>query len=135
MLAWGYRVEAVETDAVHRSQSSRTTSGIQGYSPSPVDLSNMTLDKEMTLAAEKLAENAHLIWAKKTLEDLTAKGTSSTDGVKCIGVSKYRAVSGGGMLITLVPWDILTDTEKQKNRFTAQEIIKFWQFHGFKVSP
>lgn len=38
------------------------------------------------------------------------------------------------MLVTLVPWDILTDSERQKNRFSTQEILKFLQYHGYKVS-
>lgn len=35
------------------------------FAPKPVDLSSMTLEKDMTTVAEKMAEQSHLIWAKK----------------------------------------------------------------------
>lgn len=89
MLAFGYQVESVEADSSHRSGAGQAQGGIQGYNPRPVDLSNMTLNREMGFAAEKMAENAHLIWAKKTLDDITAKGKNvrSTTRSK---VEKYK---------------------------------------------
>lgn len=37
------------------------------------------------------------------------------------------------MPLTLVPWDLLTDFERRKNRFRTQEIIKFLQYHGYRI--
>lgn len=47
------------------------------YHPHPVDMTNLTLSREMQNMAERLAENAHDIWARKKMEDL------STCGGKC----------------------------------------------------
>uniref|UniRef100_A0A1I7XL42 RyR domain-containing protein n=1 Tax=Heterorhabditis bacteriophora TaxID=37862 RepID=A0A1I7XL42_HETBA len=40
---------------------------------------------------------------------------------------------GGFMPIPLVPWDLLTDFERRKDRFRAMEILKFLQYHGYRV--
>lgn len=44
------------------------------YNPHPVDMTNLTLSREMQNMAERLAENAHDIWAKKKKEELTTNG-------------------------------------------------------------
>lgn len=44
------------------------------YNPHPVDMSNLTLGREMQNMAERLAENAHDIWSKKKNEELNACG-------------------------------------------------------------
>lgn len=33
----------------------------------------------------------------------------------------------------LVPWDLLTDFERRKDRFRAVEILKFFQYHGYRI--
>lgn len=44
------------------------------YNPHPVDMTNLTLSREMQNMAERLAENAHDIWAKKKKEELVVNG-------------------------------------------------------------
>ncbi|KAK6027176.1 RIH domain protein, partial [Ostertagia ostertagi] len=78
-----------------------------------MDLSSMTLEKDMVSAGEKMAEHSHLIWAKKVWNDLNTKG--------------------GFLPTILVPWDLLTDFERRKDRFRATEILKFVQYHGYHV--
>lgn len=44
------------------------------YHPNPIDMTNLTLSREMQNMAERLAENAHDIWAKKKKEELNTCG-------------------------------------------------------------
>jgi ryanodine receptor 2 len=44
------------------------------YSPRPVDMANLTLSREMQNTAERLAENAHDIWARKKKEEIETTG-------------------------------------------------------------
>uniref|UniRef100_A0A8R1HP75 Ryanodine receptor n=2 Tax=Caenorhabditis japonica TaxID=281687 RepID=A0A8R1HP75_CAEJA len=116
LMAWNYSFEMVDRDANDRASAARTLSGtsISNFAPKPIDLSSMTLEKDMVNAAEKMAEHSHLIWAKKVMNDLNTKG--------------------GFMPIPLVPWDLLTDFERRKDRFRASEILKFLQYHGYHVN-
>lgn len=49
-------------------------SDLYNYNPQPVDMTNLTLSREMQNMAERLAENAHDIWAKRKKEELEACG-------------------------------------------------------------
>lgn len=56
------------------SSSSFVQSDLYNYNPQPVDMTNLTLSREMQNMAERLAENAHDIWAKRKKEELEACG-------------------------------------------------------------
>lgn len=73
----------------------------------------MNMSKDLSVAAERVSENAHQIWSKRMMEELSEKGA--------------------GMFMAMVPWDLLTDFERRKYRFRAQEILKFLQYHGYRV--
>lgn len=46
----------------------------QGYIPSPKDLHGVNVTRELVDLAERLADNAHQIWAKQKMEELEGIG-------------------------------------------------------------
>ncbi|XP_063865198.1 ryanodine receptor-like isoform X9 [Scylla paramamosain] len=108
-----YESEGVSTsgrEQLHRQD----TSDLYNYNPQPVDMTNLTLSREMQNMAERLAENAHDIWAKRKKEEVEA--------------------CGGGIHPQMVPYDMLTEKEKRKDRFRSVELLKYLQFMGYKLT-
>ncbi|XP_023320280.1 ryanodine receptor isoform X3 [Eurytemora carolleeae] len=84
------------------------------YRPQPADMTNLTLSKEMMNLSERLAEDGHDIQALREKNDLNLRG-------------------GGPINLTLVPFDLLTESEKKKNRERCQELLKYIQFTGYNL--
>ena len=63
------------------------SASIQDYNPQPVDMANLTLSRDMQTMAERLAENAHDMWAKQAKQESEALGASIHP--QMVGLTSY----------------------------------------------
>lgn len=150
LIAMGWTIDRLEQEGVRHAQSpnniSRTASRadiynnvgqqssnldqnqrrelLQNYNPQPVDTSNLSLSRELQNLAERSAENAHDLWARKTIEDWEMKLRATTGDILRSPIMLHPMMA---------PYDLLTDKEKRKNRERSQELLKYMLFEGYKV--
>ena len=113
MLALDWHIEYSEGAGQAAAPSSHDTNPAN-YRPQPADMTNLTLSKEMMNLSERLAEDGHDIQALKQKNALYNSG-------------------GGAINLLLVPFDLLTESEKKKNRERCQELLKYIQFMGYNL--
>lgn len=89
------------------------------YIPKPIDTSKITLPEELLALTEKIAENVHEVWSAGRLADGWTYGEERNDAEK-----KHPC---------LVPYDQLTETEKDFDRNTAFETIKLIVALGYRI--
>lgn len=85
----------------------------------PIDTSHVRLGDDITELAEKLAENAHKVWAATRIADGWTKGPKRDDD------KKHHP--------GLVPYEELSEGEKEYDRKLAVETIKLVMALGFEI--
>ncbi|CAF4829750.1 unnamed protein product, partial [Rotaria sp. Silwood1] len=86
---------------------------VPDYAPKALDFNSVTMNRDMQDLSEALARNAHEIWAKQLKDRLAA--------------------IGGGLHCRLVPFELLTDKEKQKDLKFYQDLVKYLHTFGYRV--
>lgn len=90
------------------------------YTPQPIDTEEVVLPKELNLLAEEIAKNVHEVWAEGRIKDGWTYGKERDD------VQKHHPC--------LVPYEELSEKEKEYDRNTSQETLKLIMKLGFKIT-
>lgn len=89
------------------------------YIPQPIDTKDVVLPKELSSLAEEIAKNVHEVWSVGRMKDGWTYGEERNDA------EKHHPC--------LVPYEELTETEKEYDRKTSQETLKLIMKLGFKI--
>lgn len=89
------------------------------YTPNPVDTSSIVLDDTLTELMEAIAKNVHDIWAAGRIADGWTYGEKRDDEKKTTPC--------------MVPYEELTESEKEYDRNTAMETLKLIIAMGYKI--
>lgn len=89
------------------------------YTPKPVDLTDVTLTDDLIELQEAMAENAHEVWSQNRI----AEGW--TYGIRRDDIKKQNP--------DLVPYDRLSDGEKQYDREMAMKTLKLVKKLGYDI--
>lgn len=89
------------------------------YTPQPIDTKDVVLPKELNELAEMIAKNVHEVWSAGRMKDGWTYGEERNDAEM-----KHPC---------LVPYEELTEVEKQYDRNTSQETLKLIMKLGFKI--
>lgn len=92
-----------------------------GYSPAPLDTSDIKLPASLSAQLERIAENIHDLWAQERLRHGWSYGPKRDD--------KSKKHPG------LVPYATLPDSEKHYDRTIAGETIKMVLKLGYTLLP
>ena len=79
----------------------------------------MVLPKELNALAEEIAKNVHEVWSEGRMKEGWTYGEKRDDA------RKHHPC--------LVPYENLTETEKEYDRNTSQETLKLIMKLGFKI--
>ncbi len=89
------------------------------YNPKPIDTSHIVLSKDLLDLTEKIAENVHDVWAKGRISEGWVYGVLKDNQAKTTPL--------------LVPYTQLPESEKEYDRNTALETLKFIIKLGYKI--
>ena len=91
----------------------------KNYIPQPIDTHDVELPDELNRLAEQIAKNVHEVWSAGRMKDGWTYGEERNDTEL-----KHPC---------LVPYEDLTETEKEYDRNTSQETLKLIMKLGFKI--
>ena len=80
------------------------------YKPNPIDTSDVVLSEEIRALSEELAKNTHEVWAAGRIRDGWTYGPTRDDEKR-----EHPC---------LVPYDALSEEEKEYDRATSLETLK-----------
>ena len=89
------------------------------YIPQPIDTKDVKLPDELILLAEEIAKNVHEVWAEGRMKDGWRYGEKRNE------VGKLHPC--------LMPYEELTEKEREFDRNTSQETLKMIIKLGFKI--
>lgn len=89
------------------------------YKPQPADISNIQLPRELEQLSEDIAKNVHDVWAKGRIDEGWKYGPERNDTLR-----EHPC---------LVPYEELSDEEKEYDRRTAMETLKLIIKLGFRI--
>ena len=90
------------------------------YIPNPIDTSDITLDEGLTSLVEQMARNVHEVWAQGRISQGWTWGSQRDDALKTHP--------------DLVPYEDLTEVEKQYDRDTATATLKLIIKLGYNIN-
>jgi len=89
------------------------------YRPKPIDTSMVTLPSDIKQLTELLAKNTHEHWAKQRMSEGWRHGPTRDEKKK-----EHPC---------LVPYEQLSESEKEYDRITAMETLKTIQALGYRI--
>ena len=89
------------------------------YTPKPLNTANIALPDNLQALAEEMAKNVHEVWAAGRIADGWTYGTERDDAHKTHPC--------------LVPYENLPESEKEYDRRTSVETLKFILSQGFAI--
>ena len=89
------------------------------YIPHPISTDDIVLAAEIMELSENIAKNVHEVWAKSRMDEGWTYGPVRDD------VKKQHPC--------LVPYEELSEIEKEYDRNTSQETLKVIMKLGFKI--
>uniref|UniRef100_G1KRA0 Ryanodine receptor 3 n=1 Tax=Anolis carolinensis TaxID=28377 RepID=G1KRA0_ANOCA len=92
-----------------------------GYKPAPLDLSEVKLLPPQEALVDKLAENAHNVWAKDRIKQ------GWTYGIQQDLKNKRNP--------RLVPYTLLDERTKKSNRDSLREAVRTFAGYGYNIEP
>jgi hypothetical protein len=91
------------------------------YDPQPIDTSGVDLPKDLLALTERLARHAHEVWARQRIADGWRYGPHRDDANR--------------LHPSLIPYDELSQAERQYDRNAALETLRAIMALGYRVIP